>query len=199
MTLRNVPSFLYERDRARAACGCATSRSAATSTRWCRSTRSIREKAGRVRPARRRDHGRRQRGPAGASRGPADLRLSPRRLPRARARRGARPQRDLDPSRLARPLAVRHRHLGADGGAARARRARARRAVRQRVGDRHAVHRAAGRGDPRRRLRRRGAGDHRPRVGHGSRAPTCSTPTTRSPPASRSDGRRAAPARPTSS
>ena len=38
-----------------------------------------------------------------------------------------RPQRDRDRARLAGPLAVRDGHLGADGGAARARRARARR------------------------------------------------------------------------
>ena len=45
-----------------------------------------------------------------APRGPAHRRLPPRRLPRAGPRRRGRPRRDLDPPRLARPLAVRHRH-----------------------------------------------------------------------------------------
>ena len=46
---------------------------------------------------------------------------------RARARRRGLAQRHGDPPRLVRPLAVRHRHLGPDGAAARARRAGARR------------------------------------------------------------------------
>ena len=50
---------------------------------------------------------------ARAPRGPADLRLPPRRL--LRGRPGRRAQRHRDPPRLAGPLAVRHRHLGADG------------------------------------------------------------------------------------
>ncbi len=51
----------------------------------------------------------------------ADRRLPPCRLPRSRPRRRARAQRDGDPPRLARPLAVRDRHVRADGLPARAR------------------------------------------------------------------------------
>ena len=91
----------------------------------------------------------------GPSGGPADRRLQARRAPRARARRRRRARGDLDPPRLARPLAVRHRDVGPAGAAARARRAGGRRAVRQRVGDRHALHRPGGRGDDGRRAGRR--------------------------------------------
>ena len=97
---------------------------------------------------------------------PAHPRLPPRHLDRARPRRRRRPRRHRDPPRLAGPLAVRDRHQRADGPAARARRARARRAVRARVDHRHALHRAPGRGDDRRRAARGHPGDHRPRLDH---------------------------------
>ena len=75
-----------------------------------------------------------------ASTGSGDQRLQARRLPQARPQRRGRAQRDLDPSRVARPLSLRNRHVGADGGAAPPRRACARGGVRQRVGDREPVH-----------------------------------------------------------
>ena len=45
VTIRNVPSFLYERDRGARPARSATSPSAATSTRWCRSTTSTPQRA----------------------------------------------------------------------------------------------------------------------------------------------------------
>ena len=71
------------------------------------------------------------RGAPGPPARPRDRRLQARRLPPQRRRRSARPERHRDPSGLARPFALRHRDLGADGGAARARRAGDRRGVRQ--------------------------------------------------------------------
>ena len=113
------------------------------------------QRAGADRP-RPRDHLRDQRlGAAGASRRSRDSRLQARRVPRARARRRGRAQRDRDPPRLARPVAVRNRDLGADGRAPRSRRAGARPGVRQRVDHREPVHRPSARGgEPRARRRR---------------------------------------------
>ena len=168
VTLRNVPSFLLARDREVDGRAPTTWPTAATSTRCVEAAAAGMAvdpaRVGRADRPRAGDHGRDQpRRHAGAPRGRADRRLPPRRLLRGRA--GRRPQRDRDRARLAGPLAVRHGHLGADGGAARARRAGARRGLRQRVGDRHALHRPPGRGDDRRRAAGRRAGDHRPRVG----------------------------------
>ena len=104
-----------ERRRARRASP-TTWRSAATSTRSSTPRRSGVE----VDPARAdeliergraRDGRDRRRRPPGAPGGRAHRRLPPRDLPRARPRRRRRPRRDLDPPRLARPLAVRHRHV----------------------------------------------------------------------------------------
>ena len=67
--------------------------------------------------------------------------LPPRGLPRARARRRRRPRGDVDPSRLARPLAVRHRDVGADGAAPRPRRA-------SRSARRSSTSRSSARGSP---------------------------------------------------
>ncbi len=99
-----------------------------------------------------RDHGRDQPGRhARASGEPGDRRRPPR-LPRG-TRLGRPPlaPRDGDPPRLVRPLPVRHRHLGPDGPAARARRAAAAPGLPQRVVHRDHVHRPAGRGDDGRR------------------------------------------------
>ena len=64
------------------------------------------------------------------------------------------------------------------------------RAVRQRVGDRHALHRPGGRGDDGRRAGRRSCPRSPAARGSPRWASTCSTPTTRSRRASRCDGRR---------
>ena len=75
----------------------------------------------------------------------------------------------VDRAGLAGPLAVRHRHLGAHGAAARPRRAGGGRAVRQRVGDRDALHRPPGGRDRGRRAAGRRPGDHRAGVDHRAR------------------------------
>ena len=91
----------------------------------------------------------------------------------------------VDPPRLARPLAVRHGHLGAHGALhARGELALGEPFVNE-SRDRHPVHRAAGRGDAGRRPAGRGARRSPAARGSRGRAATCSTPTTRSPPASR--------------
>ena len=132
VTLRNVPSFLHERDREVAGVrydiayggnfyALVAAAEAGVTVDPARADRADRARGG--------DHGRdRRRGAAGAPGRPADLRLPPRGLPRARPRRRRRGQRDLDPPGLARPLAVRDRHLGADGAALGRRRAGDRRA-----------------------------------------------------------------------
>ena len=79
------------------------------------------EPAARRRPG---DHGRdRRAGPAGAPAAGRHQRLPPRLPRRARLDRAALAARDGDLPRLVRPLALRHRHLRADGPAARPRRA----------------------------------------------------------------------------
>ena len=123
---RNVPAFVVDarrrrRCRRRREPSATTWPTAATSTRWSRRPRSGLEPvpvAGAQELIARglRDHRRDQRvGAAGAPGRPGDPRLQARRLPRARPRRRRRAQRDRDPPRLARPLAVRDRNLGADG------------------------------------------------------------------------------------
>ena len=153
VTLRNVPSFLHAaRPRGRGARARARrlrhglrrqllrAAAAPPPSGW----RSIPARADELIEARARDHGRdRRRRPPGASR-------ATRGSPAATTSSSTRPGRDgadaraatVDPPRLARPLAVRHRDVGAARPAARARRAGGRRGVRQRVGDRHALHRA---------------------------------------------------------
>ena len=79
---------------------------------------------------------------------------------------GSEPFGHRHPSRLGRPLALRHGHECADGTALVPRRAGARRAVRERGDHRHSLHWPPARGDDRRRPARRGAGDHRPRLDH---------------------------------
>ena len=74
-------------------------------------------------------------------------RLPPRLPRRARLDAARLPARDGHPPRLVRPLALRHRHLRADGAAARPRRAAPRPGLRQRVVHRHELHRPARRDD----------------------------------------------------
>ena len=96
----------------------------------------------------------------------ADGGLQARRALRAGARRRRLAGGDGDPSRLARPLAVRDGDLRAARAAPCPRGARGRRSVRQRVGDRDALHRARGGGDDGGRRARDRARDHRPRLDH---------------------------------
>ena len=118
-----------------------------------------------------------------ASRRRRDRRLPPRLPRRPRLGRARLAARDGDPSRLVRPLALRHRDVGADGPAARARRAGARRGLRQRVVHRQPVRRArwsttTSVGGPCRRSSRPSPDA----PGSPARPSTCSIRTTRSRP-----------------
>ena len=89
------------------------------------------------------------------------------------------PARHLD--RRPRPVAVRHRDVGEDGGAAREGPAWPPRGFPPRRCPRHGLHRTARRRGESRALCRRRAHHHRPRLDHRVRPGTCSIPRTRSP------------------
>ena len=129
VTIRNVPSFLHAADREVDVPGLGRLRyDMAFGGNFYAlipaADAGLEVDPARVAGADRRGTGRdrrdRRRRPARAPGRRAARRLQARRLPRARARRRGRARRDLDPSRLARPLPVRDRHVGAARPAARA-------------------------------------------------------------------------------